>query len=124
MDGMQKWSSWSGAPGFPDKKKNTAAKSEKLTPIKIDKVDCFGYFQGSHGRYETFLDECDFRKSQTETIPLANLYATWEKWRTENGYKSMNSRTFGARLRGLGLDVRKIGRVSKVYLESNADLPA
>ena len=72
----------------------------------------------------TFLDECDFRKSQTETIPLSNLYATWEKWRTENGYKSMNSRTFGARLRGLGLDVRKIGGVSKVYLESNADLPA
>ncbi len=26
--------------------------SAKLTPIKIDVEDCYGYFQGSHGRRE------------------------------------------------------------------------
>lgn len=74
MDGMQKWSSWSGTPGFPDKKKITAAKSEKLTPIKIDKVDCFGYFQGSHGRYETFLDECDCVDFKRTKSPCKHIY--------------------------------------------------
>lgn len=40
------------------KKRIKSAKSKKLTPIKIDDHDFFGYFQSSRDRYETFLDSC------------------------------------------------------------------
>lgn len=55
-------------------KRIKSAKSAKLTPIKIDKDDCYGYFQGSHGRYETFLDYCpcgDFHRSK---LPCKHIY--------------------------------------------------
>lgn len=55
-------------------KRIETAKSAKLTPIKIDTQDFFGYFQGSHGRYETFLDHCpcgDFRRSK---LPCKHIY--------------------------------------------------
>lgn len=51
-----------------------SAKSAKLTPIKIDPADCYGYFQGAHGRYETWLDSCpcgDFRRSK---LPCKHIY--------------------------------------------------
>lgn len=49
------------------KKRIKSAQSKKLTPILIDRNDLFGYFQGSHGKYETFLDTCscgDFIRSK------------------------------------------------------------
>ena len=55
-------------------KRIESAKSPKLTPIKIDSTDLYGYFQGSHGRYETFLDICpcgDFRRSKK---PCKHIY--------------------------------------------------
>lgn len=55
-------------------KRIETAKSAKLTPIKIDNQDFFGYFQGSRGRYETFLDHCpcgDFRRSK---LPCKHIY--------------------------------------------------
>lgn len=55
-------------------KRIKSAKSAKLTPIKIDATDLYGYFQGSHGRYETFLDSCpcgDFRRSK---LPCKHIY--------------------------------------------------
>lgn len=55
-------------------KRIKSAKSAKLTPIKIDKTDYYGYFQGSHGRYETWLDHCpcgDFRRSK---LPCKHIY--------------------------------------------------
>ncbi len=55
-------------------KRIKSAQSSKLTPVKIDKIDCYGYFQGSHGRYETFLDYCpcvDFHRSQ---LPCKHIY--------------------------------------------------
>lgn len=55
-------------------KRIKSAKSAKLTPIKIDTEDCYGYFQGSRGRYETFLDTCpcgDFIKNK---IPCKHIY--------------------------------------------------
>ena len=55
-------------------KRIKSAKSAKLTPIKIDTTDFYGYFQGSHGRYETFLDYCpcgDFHRSK---LPCKHIY--------------------------------------------------
>lgn len=55
-------------------KRIKSAQSAKLTPVKIDDVDLYGYFQGSHGRYETFLDYCpcgDFHRSK---LPCKHIY--------------------------------------------------
>lgn len=55
-------------------KRINSAKSAKLTPVKIDRDDMYGYFQGSHGRYETFLDQCpcgDFVRSK---LPCKHIY--------------------------------------------------
>jgi len=56
------------------RKRMKSAKSSKLTPIKIDSDDLYGYFQGSHGRYETWLDHCpcgDFIRSK---LPCKHIY--------------------------------------------------
>jgi len=55
-------------------KRIKSAQSAKLTPIKIDHEDLYGYFQGSHGRYETFLNYCpcgDFHRSK---LPCKHIY--------------------------------------------------
>jgi len=55
-------------------KRIKSATSAKLTPIKIDTSDNYGYFQGSCGKYETFLDFCpcgDFRRSG---LPCKHIY--------------------------------------------------
>lgn len=55
-------------------KRIQSAKSAKLTPIKIDTTDFYGYFQGAHGHYETWLDHCpcgDFRRSG---LPCKHIY--------------------------------------------------
>ena len=56
---LKKWkSTWDSSIHESDfaAKRIKSAKSAKLTPVKIDPTDCYGYFQGTHGRYETFLD--------------------------------------------------------------------
>lgn len=56
------------------KKRIKSAQSAKLTPVKIDAEDMYGYFQGSSGRYETFLDYCpcgDFHRSK---LPCKHIY--------------------------------------------------
>ena len=55
-------------------KRIKSAQSVKLTPIRIDTTDFYGHFQGSHGRYETFLDYCpcgDFHRSH---LPCKHIY--------------------------------------------------
>lgn len=55
-------------------KRIKSAQSAKLTPVKIDHDDMYGYFQGGHGRYETFLDYCpcgDFMRSK---LPCKHIY--------------------------------------------------
>lgn len=74
---LEKWkSSWDSSIHESDyaAKRIKSAKSAKLTPIKIDTDDCYGYFQGSHGRYETWLDLCpcgDFIRSK---LPCKHIY--------------------------------------------------
>lgn len=55
-------------------KRIKSAQSVKLTPVEINPEDGYGYFQGRHGRYETFLDYCpcgDFRRSK---LPCKHIY--------------------------------------------------
>lgn len=55
-------------------KRIKSASSAQLTPVEINTTDCYGYFQGKHGRYETFLDFCpcgDFRRSK---LPCKHIY--------------------------------------------------
>lgn len=55
-------------------KRIKSAKSAKLTPIRINHEEMYGHFQGSHGRYETFLDICpcgDFHRSH---LPCKHIY--------------------------------------------------
>lgn len=67
-DATKIWSLW-GTDLISDdyaKKRIKSAQSKKLTPVKVDRDDLYAYFQGSHGRYETFLDSCpcgDFVRS-------------------------------------------------------------
>lgn len=56
------------------RKRISSARTAKLTPVKIDHDDMYGYFQGSHGRYETWLDNCscgDFIRSH---LPCKHIY--------------------------------------------------
>ncbi len=55
-------------------KRIKSAQSAKLTPVEINSNDSYGYFQGSSGRYETFLDYCpcgDFRRNR---LPCKHIY--------------------------------------------------
>lgn len=55
-------------------KRIKSAQSAKLTPLGIDQENLCGYFQGSHGRYETFLDHCpcgDFIRARK---PCKHIY--------------------------------------------------
>lgn len=56
------------------RKRIKSAKSAKLTPIKIDTTDLYGYFESRNGQYETFLNYCpcgDFRRSK---LPCKHIY--------------------------------------------------
>lgn len=55
-------------------KRIKSAKSAKMTPIKIDTEDLYGYFQGSHGRYETFLDTCPCGDFKRYNLPCKHIY--------------------------------------------------
>lgn len=55
-------------------KRIKSAKSKKLTPVEVNTQDGYGYFQGAHGKYETFLNFCpcgDFRRSK---LPCKHIY--------------------------------------------------
>lgn len=55
-------------------KRINSALSAKLTPVMISKEDMYGYFKGSSGRYETWLDTCaciDFIRGK---LPCKHIY--------------------------------------------------
>ncbi len=55
-------------------KRLESAKSAKCTPIQIFKEDCYGYFQGSSGRHETFLDSCSCIDFNRRKRPCKHMY--------------------------------------------------
>lgn len=56
------------------KKELNRQSRQKMTPIKIDTTDLYGYFQGSHGRYETFLDSCPCGDFIRNKLPCKHIY--------------------------------------------------
>lgn len=56
------------------KKRIASARSAKLTPVKVDENDLYAYFQGGHGRYETFLDTCPCGDFQRSKRPCKHIY--------------------------------------------------
>ena len=76
MNAYEVWSKWPEEMHTDDYavKRIKSARSSKLTPVKVDKDDLYGYFQGSSGRYETWLDKCpcgDFHRGQR---PCKHMY--------------------------------------------------
>lgn len=66
---VELWSKWSPELLNDEyaKRRIKSAQSNKLTPVKLDENDLYAYFQGAHGKYETFLDFCpcvDFVRSK------------------------------------------------------------
>jgi hypothetical protein len=55
-------------------KRIQSAKTAKLTPIRINAEDCFGYFSGKHGHYETWLDECNCGDFKRYNLPCKHIY--------------------------------------------------
>lgn len=55
-------------------KRIKSAKSAELTPIKIDKKEMYGYFRGSHGHYETWLNECSCNDFRRYKLPCKHIY--------------------------------------------------
>ncbi len=55
-------------------KRIKSAKSAQLTPIKIEKEEMYGYFRGSNGRYETWLDECNCNDFKRYRLPCKHIY--------------------------------------------------
>ena len=51
-----------------------SAKTAKLTPIRINHDDFFGYFRGSSGNYETWLDTCNCGDFKRFRLPCKHIY--------------------------------------------------
>lgn len=74
---MEKWTSKWEDYDFNSEyaaKRIKSAQGAKLTPILVNKDDCFAYFQGGHGRYETFLDYCPCGDSRGGKTPCKHIY--------------------------------------------------
>lgn len=69
------WAKWKNIHDQPEQlKRLDSAKSAKLTPIKIDTDDFYGYFTGSSGKYETFLDHCSCIDYNRRKKPCKHMY--------------------------------------------------
>lgn len=56
------------------KKRILSAQKPDLTPLRLDQEDGLAYFQGSHGRYETFLDYCPCGDFKRRKLPCKHIY--------------------------------------------------
>lgn len=76
MDIKETWGKWEAKIHYLDESKKRIASAQKpdLTPLKIDKEDGLAYFQGSHGRYETFLDYCPCGDFHRRKLPCKHIY--------------------------------------------------
>ena len=76
VQAMEKWNIWPSEQHSTEyaQKRIKSAKSSKLTPIIIDETELCGCFQGSSGKYQTYLDYCpcgDFHRSK---LPCKHIY--------------------------------------------------
>jgi putative DNA primase/helicase len=70
-----------------------------------------------------FLDENDYQPSDAKRIALADFYSNFSEWSLKNGYKSMTNRKFAKRLRGLKVEVAKVGGTMWAKVGKETELP-
>jgi putative DNA primase/helicase len=72
-----------------------------------------------------FLEENDYQPSDSERIALAEFYEKFTEWSLKNGYRTMTNRKFAKRLRGLKIEVAKVGGTMWAKVEKkDSELPA
>lgn len=76
MNKEEIWNKWSSDvhETLDAKKRIVSAQKADLTPILLDNDDCMAYFQGGHGRYETFLDYCPCGDFHRRKLPCKHIY--------------------------------------------------
>lgn len=75
MNISAEWSEWDYCHGSKDQEKRLAsARAAACTPTFVDVQSAFAYFQGDHGRYETFLDRCDCADFRRRELPCKHMY--------------------------------------------------
>lgn len=69
------WKRWDDVHKLPDQQKRiTSAKKAENTPLDIDSERGYGFFSGSHGRYETHLDNCKCADFIRRKLPCKHMY--------------------------------------------------
>ena len=73
---------------------------------------------------QMFIDENNYQPSNTERIPLKELYQKYRAFCCEDGYRACSNRTFSDRLRAKGFDVSRIGSGRIIYVrQCNNECP-
>ena len=73
---------------------------------------------------QMFIDENNYQPSNTERIPLKELYQKYRALCCEDGYRACSNRTFSDRLRAKGFDVSRIGSGRIIYVrQCNNECP-
>lgn len=69
------WRQWDGQHDSDDQKKRAKrALDADNTPLSVDRDNCSGTFQGSHGRYETSLERCTCVDFVRRKLPCKHMY--------------------------------------------------
>ncbi|MDD6812446.1 MAG: hypothetical protein PUD93_11395 [Lachnospiraceae bacterium] len=76
MANKETWGKWENSihESEDSKKRIFSAQSASLTPVRIDTTDGMAYFQGRHGKYETFLDYCPCGDFHRRHLPCKHIY--------------------------------------------------
>jgi putative DNA primase/helicase len=70
-----------------------------------------------------FIEENGFKPSDSERIALAEFYEKFTDWSLKNGYRPMTNRKFAKRLRGLKIEVAKVGGTMWAKVGKETELP-
>lgn len=72
---LAEWSKWNSVHDSDDQKKRVeSAKLAKCTPIVFDPENGYAYYEGSLGKYETFLDRCSCPDFLRRHLPCKHMY--------------------------------------------------
>jgi putative DNA primase/helicase len=73
---------------------------------------------------QMFIEENNYQPSNTERMPLKELYQQYRAFCNEDGYRACSNRTFSDRLRAKGFDVSRIGSGRIIYVrQCNNECP-
>ena len=64
-----------------------------------------------------FLEECNYKKSDYNRIPLKELYVDYSNWSFESGLKKVSKREFSKRLEALGFIKKKYNTGNYFFIE-------